>query len=230
MKRQKCLILPCMLARNEAQFERRLGTKDVRNPKQKFGRAEPSANIMFRQKTKKTSSPHFKFKLRRRAPQIKLKTTPAHGKRKHCSIIKWNTVFINRYECNPGFEHNNARNLVVWEKLTPASLGICGRHRNKRFECFCGRSQPSSLKGGSIAVLSVSQCNFFSVLDSGAADRDMRLSQPNAKLDCHVRVWCDVAAISRALPIDDALRRDWPVLHEWPGCLHTLFEINEWRG
>ena len=89
--------------------------KDDRNSKQKIGKAEPLANINFRQKTKKrhrlTSNSSCAG-----APRRSSKTTPAHGKRKICSSIKWNTVFINRYECEPVFEQNHATELGCMEK------------------------------------------------------------------------------------------------------------------
>ena len=65
-------------SRNEAQFERRLGTqiKDDRNPKQKYigqiGPLAPAIGPLAPDgKRKKTSRPHLAFKKWQRAPQIK---------------------------------------------------------------------------------------------------------------------------------------------------------------
>jgi hypothetical protein len=71
IKRQKGLILPFVLDLSEAQFERRLGTQNMIEILNKNRKNRTFSEHQFSTKKEKTSSPHLKFKLRRRAPQMK---------------------------------------------------------------------------------------------------------------------------------------------------------------
>ena len=127
--------------------------KDDRNPKQKKGHGEPLANINSQPKMKKrhgfTLSWSFATLSRRSS-----KSTPAHGKKKICSIIQRNPVFIIHYDCEPVFEHNHAMNLVAWKSLTASALRMPAdinsneqAHPVLNSRWFCGRFKPYIIIG-----------------------------------------------------------------------------------